>query len=99
MKIGYVGLEDLRQIRQFVGNSLAGGWVAIKHAHHRSFLEESRRSSGADAARSAGHQYSLAFQPSQRSLLKKSGRSGYLSARQPAIAIRAYCCGLTSSKR
>ena len=62
--------------------------VTIEHAHDGPFFEKPRRRGRSYAAGPARDQDSLRFQAAHSLLHKtKSGRSGYLSARERAIAV------------
>ena len=82
LQVGDIGIEYAGEIGEFVMDAMAGIGVAVEHAHNRSFIEKPCRSSRADAAGPTGDQDPLCFQAPHAHLRKiKSGRSGYLSAR------------------
>src|SRR6266849_6268655 len=88
LEVRHISRNRGRQAGEFVLDILASLVVAVEHAHYRALLEKAGRRRGADAAGATGDQDSFRFQAAHAFLQRrKSGRSGYLSARNRAILI------------
>jgi hypothetical protein len=86
LQVRNIGIEQGRQTGQFLLDFPPRLGVTVEHAHHGSLFKKSGCRGCSDATGSAGDQDSLRFQAAHSRLRKrKSGRSGYLSARERAI--------------